>query len=168
MLKHHKGYFWCFNVAIIHQSNAGGYVYSPTMGWQIGDESESECIEVVQIINLKIGKADFWPSRKSVVLPSSNPDFQVLPERISTQIVEKKNWRESMGRSPYLQVCVGGIHSGCSRHQNSSLFHVSVDQAPAAGSVLWSNCSLLSLDVAIRHSRKLWIKNLGKSPLTGS
>ncbi len=49
-------------------------------------------------------------------------------------------------------VLVGGIRSGCSRYQNLSLFHVSVDQAPAAGSVLWSNCSLLSLDVAICHS----------------
>ena len=31
-----------------------------------------------------------------------------------------------------------------------------------------SNCSLLSLDVVIRHSRILWIKHLGKSSLTGS
>ncbi len=34
--------------------------------------------------------------------------------------------------------------------------------------MLLSNCSLLSLDVAIRHSQRLWIKSLGKSPLTGS
>jgi hypothetical protein len=36
----------------------------------------------------------------------------------------------------YFCKCVGGIRSGCSRYQNSSLFHASVDQAQPAESVL--------------------------------
>ena len=75
---------------------------------------------------------------------------------------------EGRVKTEWRSILVGGIRSGCSRYQNLSLFHVSVDQAPAAGSVLWSNCSLLCLDVSVHHSQKLWIKNLGKSPLTGS
>jgi hypothetical protein len=54
----------------------------------------------------------------------------------------------------YFLKCVGGICLGCSRYQNLLQFHASVDQARPAELVLLSNCFLVSLDVAIHHSRK--------------
>jgi hypothetical protein len=64
---------------------------------------------------------------------------------------DPRSWRTC---TRYFLECVGGICSGCSRYQNSSPFHTSVDQAQPTESVLSSNCFLVSLDVAIRHSRK--------------
>jgi hypothetical protein len=65
---------------------------------------------------------------------------------------------------PCTVVRVGGIRSGCFRYQNLLLFHASVDQAQPAKSVLWSNCFLVDLVVAIRHSPKIWLKGWGNCP----
>jgi hypothetical protein len=61
---------------------------------------------------------------------------------VTSAINESKAFQSKRYSSHHTSV--GGIHSGCSRSLNSTSFYASVDQARPAGSMLLSNCFLVS------------------------